>query len=83
MAEAALKDESHESWEKFHHWICCICVVTFDLELGQALEVNLFTRTSFILSIPQYSPRYSPRYNLFASEYAFMLNYMYLRGYNT
>ena len=21
------------------HWVCCFCVVTFDLELGQALEV--------------------------------------------
>lgn len=40
MAEATLKDETHRPWEKFHHWMCCICVVTFDLELGQALEVN-------------------------------------------
>ena len=22
------------------HWIACFCVVTFDLELGQALEVR-------------------------------------------
>ena len=41
MAEAALKDDTNEGWEKFHHWVCCVCVVTFDLELGQALEVNL------------------------------------------
>uniref|UniRef100_A0A158R609 UDENN domain-containing protein n=1 Tax=Syphacia muris TaxID=451379 RepID=A0A158R609_9BILA len=26
-------------WEKFSGWVHCICVVTFDLELGQALEV--------------------------------------------
>lgn len=25
-------------WERFHNWIHCICVVTFDLEMGQALE---------------------------------------------
>ncbi|XP_044576339.1 protein DENND6A [Cotesia glomerata] len=25
-------------WENFDNWIHCICVVTFDLELGQALE---------------------------------------------
>lgn len=25
-------------WERFNQWIHCICVVTFDLELGQALE---------------------------------------------
>ena len=23
-----------------NHWVCCICIVTFDLELGQALEVS-------------------------------------------
>uniref|UniRef100_A0A914W5L8 UDENN domain-containing protein n=1 Tax=Plectus sambesii TaxID=2011161 RepID=A0A914W5L8_9BILA len=26
-------------WDKFSNWVHCICVVTFDLELGQALEV--------------------------------------------
>ena len=26
-------------WDTFHSWLQCICVVTFDLELGQALEV--------------------------------------------
>ena len=28
-----------ETWELFSNWVCCVCVVTFDLELGQALEV--------------------------------------------
>lgn len=28
-------------WECFHNWIHCICIVTFDLELGQAIEVFL------------------------------------------
>ena len=28
------------SWEQFSHWLCAVCVVTFDLELGQALEVG-------------------------------------------
>ena len=28
------------SWDNFSHWVCCVCVVTFDLELGQALEVR-------------------------------------------
>ena len=28
------------SYERFYHWLSCICVVTFDLELGQALEVS-------------------------------------------
>lgn len=27
------------NWERFQNWLYCICVVTFDLELGQALEV--------------------------------------------
>ena len=29
----------NELWEAFSNWACCVCVVTFDLELGQALEV--------------------------------------------
>lgn len=27
-------------WDRFSQWVYCICVVTFDLELGQAMEVN-------------------------------------------
>ena len=26
-------------WDQFSNWIHCACVVTFDLELGQAMEV--------------------------------------------
>lgn len=26
------------NWKRFHEWIHCICVVTFDLEFGQAME---------------------------------------------
>ncbi|KAF5284781.1 hypothetical protein FQA39_LY04506 [Lamprigera yunnana] len=29
---------SENIWERFANWMHCICVVTFDLELGQALE---------------------------------------------
>uniref|UniRef100_A0A8C4R0P0 DENN/MADD domain containing 6B n=1 Tax=Eptatretus burgeri TaxID=7764 RepID=A0A8C4R0P0_EPTBU len=25
-------------WERFSHWLHCVCIVTFDLELGQAIE---------------------------------------------
>ena len=28
-------------WDRFKRWITCLCVVTFDLERGQALEVNV------------------------------------------
>jgi hypothetical protein len=28
------------SWERFSQWVACVCVVTFDLELGQAMEVS-------------------------------------------
>jgi hypothetical protein len=28
------------TWENFENWIHCICIVNFDLELGQALEVG-------------------------------------------
>ncbi|XP_070559229.1 protein DENND6A-like isoform X2 [Ptychodera flava] len=26
-------------WDRFSNWLHCVCVVTFDLELGQAMEV--------------------------------------------
>lgn len=26
-------------WARFSSWLECVCVVTFDLELGQAIEV--------------------------------------------
>lgn len=29
------------NWELFNNWVHCICIVTFDLELGQAIEVNI------------------------------------------
>ncbi len=39
-------DESQKSptllpWDQFSNWLHCACVVTFDLELGQAMEVRL------------------------------------------
>ncbi len=37
-------DETGISWENFSQWLCAVCVVTFDLELGQALEV-VYTHT--------------------------------------
>lgn len=30
--------EFHTKWSRFSDWLHCICVVTFDLELGQAME---------------------------------------------
>lgn len=27
-------------WDRFRRWVTCFCIVTFDLELGQALEVG-------------------------------------------
>ena len=26
-------------WDRFSHWLHCVCVVTFDTELGQSIEV--------------------------------------------
>ena len=44
-AELSREDSSERgppvSWDNFSHWVCCVCVVTFDLELGQALEVRI------------------------------------------
>lgn len=36
-----IETRTGDTWEYFTNWIHCICVVTFDLELGQALEVSL------------------------------------------
>ena len=30
-------------WDRFENWVHCFCVVTFDLELGQAMEVRATT----------------------------------------
>lgn len=36
---AKLIEPPARSWEKFSQWVCCVCIVTFDLELGQTIEV--------------------------------------------
>jgi hypothetical protein len=38
--EHKMKSSSLLPWDRFSSWIHCICIVTFDLELGQALEVS-------------------------------------------
>ena len=37
----AEEEVAKNPWENFSQWLHCVCVVTFDLELGQALEVCL------------------------------------------
>ena len=41
-----VRDEDRKSlpWDRFNCWIKCFCVVTFDLELGQVIEVGMFCR---------------------------------------
>lgn len=39
MCEANQEQKLENEWKNFSNWIHCICVVTFDLELGQALEL--------------------------------------------
>lgn len=31
-------NEEPNNWDRLHNWIHCVCIVTFDLELGQAME---------------------------------------------
>lgn len=38
--EEADGGESPGPWTRFSSWFECVCVVTFDLELGQAIEVR-------------------------------------------
>ncbi|XP_068162440.1 protein DENND6B [Antennarius striatus] len=37
--EAADSGDSRRPWARFSSWLECVCVVTFDLELGQAIEL--------------------------------------------
>lgn len=53
--EAADSGFSRCPWARFSSWLECACVVTFDLELGQAIEVrsgvSLASLASFITRI--------------------------------
>lgn len=44
-----IKNNINKKWERFSEWIHCICVVTFDLELGQAMEVCKNTSDFFFI----------------------------------
>lgn len=34
-------------WDRFSNWVYCVCSVTFDLELGQAMEVIILKQLKF------------------------------------
>lgn len=38
------------SWDRFRDWIHCVAVVTFDLELGQTLEVKTFLLLTLLMT---------------------------------
>ena len=47
--EESLSDSAATSpWERMADWIHCFCVVTFDLEIGQMIEVFIFTLCMYI-----------------------------------
>jgi len=46
--EPATKTATLLPWDRFQHWMHCVCVVTFDLELGQAMEVRTVIRSLVI-----------------------------------
>lgn len=43
----AKEEVIYAKWERFSNWVHCICIVTFDLELGQAIEVRDSIISSF------------------------------------
>ena len=50
--EESLSDSAATSpWERMADWIHCFCVVTFDLEIGQMIEVFIFTSSVCIYLI--------------------------------
>lgn len=42
-------------WDRFSAWLHCVCVVGFDLELGQAVEVSCFVLQQKLLLIFLYN----------------------------
>ncbi|XP_077278090.1 protein DENND6A isoform X2 [Temnothorax americanus] len=36
--EVIEEEVAYKKWERFSNWVHCMCIVTFDLELGQAIE---------------------------------------------
>lgn len=43
-------------WDRFSAWLHCICVVGFDLELGQAVEVSCSGLQCRRVCVPLQSP---------------------------
>ncbi|XP_038115021.1 uncharacterized protein LOC6053032 [Culex quinquefasciatus] len=39
LSSSVESDELAGTWDRFSEWLHCICIVTFDLELGQAMEL--------------------------------------------
>ena len=47
--ETTKEEVVYGKWERFTNWVHCICIVTFDLELGQAIEVTIHIHRIIIL----------------------------------
>lgn len=39
VADVRRQQAAAAKWQRFDDWLHCVCVVTFDLELGQAMEL--------------------------------------------
>lgn len=42
ISDSGPKSPTILPWDRFSNWLHCACVVTFDLELGQAMEVYMY-----------------------------------------
>jgi len=40
LSSSAPCEDAKTEWSQFSQWVHCLAVVTFDLELGQAMEVS-------------------------------------------
>uniref|UniRef100_A0A8C5FSZ9 DENN/MADD domain containing 6B n=1 Tax=Gadus morhua TaxID=8049 RepID=A0A8C5FSZ9_GADMO len=49
------RTDSRSTWAQFLSWLECVCVVTFDLELGQAIEVTEKTSICYLSFPDSYS----------------------------
>lgn len=48
----SLKAKSILPFDTFQSWLQCVCVVTFDLELGQAMEVRIYHYVAVFTFLP-------------------------------
>ena len=69
-SKAVKRDNDATSYQRMSEWIHCFCVITFDLEMGQSMEVRYKwciqnMSTSFFNQDGQFAAEHSHDFRLF------------------